>query len=95
DKRSLEKIKTVIENKSEDENLRRYALLQLEPQKDAALSAEEKSINLKAIFDDSNESVQVRSAAITAMRRLNDPHFKVVLSSLSKSENANDPLLRT
>ncbi|WP_043891351.1 HEAT repeat domain-containing protein [Paenibacillus sp. Aloe-11] len=95
DRNSLEKMKTVIENKDEDGNLRRYALLQLEPQKDPVLSTEEKSINLKAIFDDSNESVQVRSAAITAMRRLNDPNFKVVLSSLSKSENANDPLLRT
>ncbi|WP_404559551.1 MULTISPECIES: hypothetical protein [unclassified Paenibacillus] len=44
----------------------------MEPQKDPVLSTEEKSINLKAIFDDSNESVQVRSAAITAMRRLNE-----------------------
>ncbi|WP_339225806.1 hypothetical protein NYE80_08410 [Paenibacillus sp. FSL H7-0357] len=97
DKGGFDKIKTVIEDKSEDENLRRYALLQLEPQQDAKLSAEiaaEKSINLKAIYDDSSEPVEVRAASITAMRRLSDPNFKEVLASLSKSENMNDPLLR-
>ncbi|KWX86348.1 hypothetical protein AMQ83_19410 [Paenibacillus riograndensis] len=97
DKVSFDKIKTVIEDKSEDVNLRRYALLQLEPQQDAKLSAEiavEKPINLKAIYDDSSEAVEVRAASITAMRRLNDPNFKEVLTSLSKSENMNDPLLR-
>lgn len=97
DKGGFDKIKTVIEDKSEDKNLRRYALLQLEPQKNVKLSAEiaaEKPIKLKEIYDDLSEPVEVRAASITAMRRLSDPNFKVVLTSLSKSENMNDPLLR-
>ncbi|MGZ7442676.1 hypothetical protein [Paenibacillus sp. TH7-28] len=94
DEGSFDKIKTVIEDKSEDENLRRYALLQLQPQQDAKLSAASNSINLKAIYDDLSEPDGVRAASITAMRRLNDPNFEVVLTSLSQSENMNDPLLR-
>ncbi|MDM5280792.1 hypothetical protein QUF95_25915 [Paenibacillus silvae] len=94
---NIEQIKTVVEDKSEDMVLRRYALLQLKTEnvQEKSTFNKQSSIDLNGIFEDSSEPVEVRSAAVTAMRRLGDPNFSNALATMAKTENMNDPLLRS
>lgn len=95
---NIEQVKKVIENKSDDAGLRRYALLQLNKENAReinSLNKQSSSIDLNGIFEDDSEPVEVRSAAVTAMRKLEDPNFSTALDTMSEIENMDDPLLRS
>lgn len=94
---NIEQVKKVVENKSDDAGLRRYALLQLNKENSKELKAMDKQqqIDLNGIFEDESEPVEVRTAAVTAMRKLEDPNFSIALEKMAKIQNMNDPMLRS
>lgn len=88
-------IKTVIDNKSEDTQLRRYALLQLDANSyNVQRLSPGSTINLKQITEDKNEDSSVRGAALIAMSRVNDPSYDETVDNLMNSSSVDDPLIR-
>lgn len=94
---NVQQIKDVIQDKSENTDLRVFALKNMQAdsmvQARTAMASKEQSFNLLAILQDENEPAEVRAASVTAMRKLNDPNFQTALDMLATTKGSEDDLL--
>lgn len=84
---------TLATNKSEDSDVRSYALGELKQESKNNVKRDIQNTAITELFYDATAPAKVKGNALTAMRRTNNPHLADAIKSVMDNYEQKDPLL--